>query len=103
MDTCTYSCDPGYSVDGIHTCGANGTFSGGQCQANPCLVGRHIQHSATLCNGTTGDSCPVVCDPGYHRVGNHTCGIDGVWGGATCVPNVCAPDRLVQSSTNCTG
>ena len=80
-DECDFACDPGYSSSGRHVCGADGNFSGGFCEADPCTAGLRVEHSATSCSGATTDTCTYSCLPGYNVSGTHTCGTDVDWFG----------------------
>lgn len=101
---CTYTCDDGYHVDGVHTCDTNGTFKGGGCAANACSGGTTLAHSAFTCSGVTGDACAFTCEPGYSPTGQHVCGTDGVFSGGSCEPNACTEGlTIAHSEAVCSG
>jgi Ca2+-binding EF-hand superfamily protein len=103
-DNCTYECDIGYSVTGIHTCDRNREFDGGHCTPNSCYNGTRIKHSNTTCTGVTLDVCTYVCDPGFEVTGAHTCTVNGNYTGGSCEPIACTAGLMLSnSSTTCAG
>eukprot|EP01050_Picozoa_sp_SAG11_P006465 SAG11_NODE_502_length_8891_cov_4.603731_5_plen_989_part_00 len=83
-DACVYTCNGGYSPEGVHVCGVDGSFSGGACNSAPCTSGLEIANSPTVCSGNAGDSCLYMCDPGFIPFGRHECGMNGVFTGGAC-------------------
>ena len=99
-DTCDFVCHDGSQMAGIHTCGTDGTFSGGSCAVVDCwsTINGLDPHATASCTGDTGfggESCVATCDEGYR--GNpdalaaaFTCGTDAQWAGdLVCVPESC--------------
>ena len=84
-DVCDYTCNPGWTVVGSHVCMPNGDHEGGFCQINRCTGGLTIEHSTTMCRGTTFDECTYECNTGYILHGAHICGTDGSFHGGLCV------------------
>ena len=81
---CEYSCNPGYAVGQPHICGPDNWFRGGTCIPTRCITGVSLPNSPTLCNGTTGDVCEYVCEPGYTAQGVHTCTTAQFFAGGRC-------------------
>ena len=104
--TCYYQCDAGYSPSSTpHRCDASGTWSGGECTANPCTKGTSIEHSnrnaeisSNLCTGNTGDECDYKCDQGFIPSGDHVCGTDGTFAGGSCQEGHCSRKAFSGSS-----
>ena len=68
-DSCDYSCPDGSRPEGLHTCGADGTMSGGACVA---LTAACDAADAALCPERSScdlaNGSPVcICDPGNYR------------------------------------
>ena len=62
MQTCTYRCNSGYAISGVHTCGVDGAFRGGVCAPLNCTGGLSIaSNSSTVCSG--GGSLLNMPDP----------------------------------------
>ena len=108
--TCMFICKPGYKPTGRHYCNSPtgsakyGKFTGGKCVPKPCTSGFHITRSPTTCSGTTGKSCPYICEKGYSKMGEHVCNDRGQFKGGGCVPKVCTGGiRLENSRTVCRG
>ena len=87
MDVCNFTCAPGYSKTGTHTCTPEGSWVGGSCVPNPCTAGLTVEHSPGTwtacggvireeCEGVTTDECAFECDLGYCASGTHLCGTD---------------------------
>ena len=77
------TCPEGYAADMMQT----------ECHAIQCREGI-VEHSGTVCIGSTDDQCNYVCDQGYTRTGNHTCmpgahRSRGRFEGGQCLPNQC--------------
>lgn len=102
-EICAFECDVGYEPSGTHTCGRDGTLSGGSCVASACTSGRTPEHFSTTCSGTTGTVCDFQCLPGYSETGQHTCGTNGAYSGGACVPISCPGNAIYQSPTICSG
>ena len=69
-DSCNYSCPAGSRPDGLQTCGAAGTMSGGACVA---LTAACDAADAALCPERSScdlvNGSPVcICDPGNYRI-----------------------------------
>ena len=90
-DVCMYECDPGYHTVGVHVCGPDGVFEGGECAPNRCTEGLTIEYSNTTCDGVTGDECDFECWEGYTETATHVCSINGDFRGGTCTEN--PPER----------
>eukprot|EP01052_Picozoa_sp_SAG31_P014901 SAG31_NODE_942_length_10853_cov_24.620420_1_plen_1141_part_10 len=99
-DTCTFSCNDGYTASGSHVCRSDGAFAGGSCvhvqawnrhlqsdDGNSCSSGLTIANSSTTCSGMVGDTCTFSCNDGYTAFGSHVCGSDGAFVGGSCVGN----------------
>lgn len=84
-DMCVYICSSGFTPDGAHVCGTDGSFSGGSCNSAPCTGGLTIYNSPTVCSGNAGSTCIYMCQPGFIPVGRHECGMDGIYRGGNCV------------------
>ena len=79
-DTCTFSCNAGYELQGSNngTCLANQSWSGGDpicvalnCSTSPPLNNSRLQSS---CNTQYQSTCTTVCVDGYTGVGgSYTC------------------------------
>ena len=79
-DTCTFSCNAGYELQGPNngTCLANGSWSGGDptcvalnCSTSPPLNNSQLQSS---CDTQYQSTCTTVCVDGYTGVGgSYTC------------------------------
>jgi len=85
--TCDIACNPGFKPSEAATC-HQGSWSvvtcdsdsipGDLCKINPSDVD-NMDDDATSCVGTeSGESCPIVCQPGYTASGVATCK-DGSW------------------------
>ena len=95
-DTCTFSCNAGYELQGSNngTCLANQSWSGGDpicvalnCSTSPPLNNSQLQSS---CDTQYQSTCTTVCVDGYTGVGgSYTCvvtdeGTNSVgWNGST--------------------
>ncbi|XP_065916119.1 uncharacterized protein [Dysidea avara] len=106
-DTCTFSCDQGYELNGneTRTCQSNTTWNGTDVMCTPVSC----QQLATAPNNgmidCTGnmfeDTCTFSCDQGYELNGseNRTCRSDKIWSGteAMCTkvscPSLTAPNN----------
>ena len=71
-DTCTFSCNAGYELQGPNngTCLANGSWSGGNpiCEPLSCSDVTMITDgvmTSSLCNMTYQSQCTVSCDEGF--------------------------------------
>ena len=107
---CTFTCDAGYSAVGSSTCGDNGAFAGGRCEANECTGGLTVENSNRdddhPCSGETGEVCDLICHDGYTPAGTHACGPDGSFSGGVCQQVSCGAsiDGLdPQATAACTG
>ena len=79
-DTCTFSCNGGYELQGSNngTCLANQSWSGGDpicvalnCSTSPPLNNSQLQSS---CDTQYQSTCTTVCVDGYTGVGgSYTC------------------------------
>eukprot|EP01047_Picozoa_sp_COSAG01_P089177 COSAG01_NODE_21343_length_906_cov_1.102850_1_plen_290_part_01 len=58
-----------------------------------CVSGLTPQNSSTVCVGSIGDRCPIVCDDGHSARGLHTCRANRSFTGGSCVPSVCPAVR----------
>ena len=95
-DSCTFSCNAGYELQGSNngTCLANQSWSG----RDPicvllCPIPLNIQIDCR------DNDCTFSCDPGYMLQGsvtNGTCENTGSWSGGlpSCVPLNCSEDNL---------
>ena len=72
-DTCTFSCNGGYELQGPNngTCLANQSWSGGDpicvalnCSTSPPLDNSQLQSS---CDTQYQSTCTVICNEGYTR------------------------------------
>lgn len=54
-----------------------------------CNRGLRIEHSPTICSGTTSRICNYNCDDGYYAVGTHRCEENRTFVGGLCVASVC--------------
>ena len=95
-DTCTFSCNAGYELQGSNnrTCLANQSWSGGNpicvalnCSTSPPLNNSRLQSS---CDRQYQSTCTTVCVDGYTGVGgSYTCVVTNVdtnsvgWNGST--------------------
>ena len=102
-DVCTFRCFTGFQPEGTHMCSPSGEFEGGECVGRECLLGNEIQFSPTDCIGRAGEVCNYTCSPGYTITGEHLCQRSGLFSGGSCVPNPCADDQPVHSTTTCSG
>ena len=56
------------------------------------------------CMGGTHTVCDYTCNAGYTKLGDHVCGIDGVFRGGQCTPNPCTNGTTIEhSNTTCIG
>jgi len=85
-DSCSFTCDAGFHVQGVHTCGADGTLSGGSCERNACTGGLTVPDSPTTCSGVFEEACLYTCPSGRSATTPHICGADGVFTGGACTP-----------------
>ena len=102
-DTCTFSCNAGYELQGSNngTCLANQSWSGGDpicvalnCSTSPPLNNSQLQSS---CDTQYQSTCTTVCVDGYTGVGgSYTCVVTDEdtnsvgWNGLTsCQSGVC--------------
>ena len=79
-DTCTFSCNAGYELQGSNngTCLSNQSWSGGDsicvalnCSTSPPLNNSQLQ---SLCDTQYQSTCTTVCVDGYTGVGgSYTC------------------------------
>lgn len=83
---CIFTCEAGFHVQGLHTCSADRTLSGGSCERNACTGGLTLPNSPTTCAGVFGDECRYTCDPTMSATTMHACGADGDFSGGSCVP-----------------
>ena len=81
---CAFTCDAGFSVQGVHSCGADGALSGGSCERNACTGGLTVPDSPTTCSGVFGDSCSYRCPTGRSATTPHICGADADFAGGAC-------------------
>lgn len=96
-ETCSVSCEQGYSGDSVTwSCDASGSFGAESvsCIANACdALSSEDGVDASSCSGkTTGQSCEVSCFQGY--TGDavaKTCDADGTFSGnsVSCIANAC--------------
>ena len=69
-DTCTFSCNAGYELQGSYngTCLANQSWSGGACKplrcSNVTMVANNTMTSSS-CNMTYQSQCTVSCDESF--------------------------------------
>ena len=90
-DACEFVCHDGTYVEGAHTCGTDGSFTGGTCQVVDCgsTVDSLDPHASATCEGDTGfggDECVATCNEGFRANADdfasvYTCGADGQWVG----------------------
>ena len=102
-DTCTFSCNAGYELQGFNNgnCLANQSWSGGDpicvalnCSTSPPLNNSQLQSS---CDTRYQSTCTTVCVDGYTGVGgSYTCVVTDEdtnsvgWNGSTsCQSGVC--------------
>ena len=83
---CIFACDGGFHVQGVHSCGSDGTLSGGSCERNACTGGLTLDDSPTTCAGVFEDECRYTCDSGMSATTPHVCGADGAFSGGACEP-----------------
>ena len=83
-DTCTFSCNAGYELQGPNngTCLANQSWSGGDpicvalnCSTSPPLDNSQLQSS---CDTQYQSTCRVICDEGFIGRGSYTCDVTDV-------------------------
>ena len=84
-DTCTFSCNAGYELQGSNngTCLANQSWSGGDpicvalnCSTSPPLINSQLQSS---CDTQYPSTCTTVCVEGYTGGGGfYTCDVTDV-------------------------
>eukprot|EP01052_Picozoa_sp_SAG31_P006782 SAG31_NODE_316_length_17841_cov_33.716154_2_plen_607_part_00 len=92
--TCAFECNTGYEPTGTHTCGADGTFTGGTCEPSACTGGLTIANSPTTCSGVTLEECSYECNDGWEPTGSHICTPNGNFvGGACTTVNACTADE----------
>jgi hypothetical protein len=116
---CEYTCAADYHVYGSrpiegsvaehqHECvydesGTYGMFTGGLCVPDVCETS-HITHSPSVCDGSPLEECDYECDPGYARVGEHVCNLQGIFEGGACEPIQCTQGLTIENSdTVCAG
>lgn len=97
--------DDGDPVTPCQPCELGYSSAGGTapCQPNACTLGLSLQHSSTVCSGTTGDECLFTCDSGYFAHGNHICTAEGHFVGGWCEPAACQNGVIAHSATTCVG
>ena len=109
-DTCTFSCNAGYELQGSNngTCLANQSWSGGDpicvalnCSTSPSLNNPQLQSS---CDTQYQSTCTTVCVDGYTGVGgSYTCVVTDEdtnsvgWNGSTsCQRGECVNIRILS-------
>ena len=93
-----------YSVDmEVASCYAGFSLVDGDCVPNVCTDGLHLNHSDTVCSGSTGDGCIYHCHEGFHWHNKHECRFTGLFEGGECKINLCANLTVPHSSTTCSG
>ena len=71
-ESCSFSCDPGYSLTGssVRSCLPNNEWSGEEALCSPLRCPELEAPTNALlvspCSNTFESSCTVVCDRGYH-------------------------------------
>eukprot|EP01052_Picozoa_sp_SAG31_P053325 SAG31_NODE_13615_length_857_cov_1.197889_1_plen_275_part_01 len=97
------------AATGCQTCpnGFHSGFGATACSAIRCHVDR-LNHSTTVCSGSTHDVCMYECERGYERVGQHHCQPNGraagVFVGGSCEALPCTTGySLPHSPTVCRG
>ncbi|XP_062499079.1 thrombospondin-2-like [Corticium candelabrum] len=106
LDTCEYECFNGLFLDGPskRTCNEVAMYSGDepQCSSRECDDLPPVTFGSIACTGTKyGDSCTVMCDPGYGLVvlGRRFCLADESWSSNS---TVCEEyDYCVLGKHNC--
>ena len=97
-------CSLGYHLENTHVCLLNGSLSGGACQPTLCNEGLRLNHSATVCEGATGEICDFGCEPGHIAMGVHQCDPTAVFAGGRCAAEPCRQGTTLQhSATVCGG
>ena len=99
-DSCTFSCNTGYELQGSNSgiCLANQSWSGGDPMC--VLICPTPPNGQVFCN--SGNNCTFSCDPGYMLEGSGSgiCENTGNWneGLPSCIPLNCtrSPDILVN-------
>lgn len=92
-DTCTFSCDPGYTLSGTEerTCQANGSWTGSRASCenvNECADGDDDCDANASCTDTSGS---FVCECNNGFAGN----------GTTCEPTDCDALTLTDGQIDC--
>jgi hypothetical protein len=100
-DSCTPTCNEGYTLDGIVACDDKGLVSTARCipkSCQPSLVrlehgtlgacGRALQH---------GEDCTPECDDGYDLINNAKCNL-GLLRKPKCMPKSCSVDAPVNGT-----
>jgi len=80
-ETCTFTCETGYSGAGTVNCTSSGDWSAvPSCTINRCPDETNLNHGYIFCKGATyGDQCEYTCDT-FHGYGKTvTCQADGTW------------------------
>lgn len=97
-------CASGYVRGGAHSCQADGSFTGGSCDPQPCTSGLTVAHASSgACSGNFGDVCTYACESGYTQGGAHTCGVSGSFSGGSCQAQPCTAETPSSATAACTG
>lgn len=110
-ESCMFSCDQGYTLNGPTTCEAGTLTSQGTCVGNECIFPGTPAHS--MDSGTCGTTiphlsdCTVNCLPGYTIFGLTVCEAGNLTSQGVCVPNDCEINfgdctGTLESGQNCT-
>merc|ERR1719506_195563 len=106
--SCNNCCNKGYSPAGSSTtatCSVGGTFTPATCKPDTCNAAAAVPTNGAkgTCTATlaSGSSCQPSCNPGFERVGTHTCKAGVLTSLAVCDTTACCSE-VQKCFSNCT-
>jgi hypothetical protein len=92
-DSCQFSCNSGYLLEGSETSCTNGVLTAQTCMSSSCVVSAPQNGNYGSCSSSiaSGNSCSIVCNAGYSVLGSETsCSAGVLTATQSCVPTPCS-------------